>query len=141
MSQERDYDEEGRFEISESDVDEGTDRVGSPRKCSGCRRPCSEHKGGPTGRKCKLEPLDEEQGKERYKEWNAKRRKNNTPVRDNRSTSASSLPDMAGSAPSGRTAPSKVTPGVESQLSIESRIVQRLLTAIQDISPAMPILG
>ena len=140
MSQERGNDEEGRFEISESDVDEGTDKVRSLRKCSRYRRPCSEHK-GPIGTRCKLEPRDEEQVEEHYKEWNARRRKNKTPVRDNRSPSASSVPDMAGRAPSGSTTPPKVTPGVESQLSIESRIVQRLLTAIQDISPAMPILG
>ena len=74
MSQKRGNDEEGRIEISENYVDEGTDKVRSLRKCSRYRRPCSEHK-GPIGTRCKLEPRDEEQVEEHYKEWNARRRK------------------------------------------------------------------
>ena len=110
MSQERGTDKKERFEISESDVDEGTDKMESPGKCSRCRRPCSEHK-GPTGVRYGLEPLDEEHIEEYYRELNAKKKKNKTPGRDHGSTSTSSAPDVTGSAPGGSTAPTKVTPG------------------------------
>ena len=137
MSQDEGIHEEERFEISESDVDEGTDKMESPGKCSRCRRPCSEHK-GPTGARCKLEPLDEEQQEEYYKELNAKKKKNKTPRRDHRSTSTSSAPDMTGNAPGGSTAPTKVTPGAGGQIPAESRLLQQLLTAIQNPSSVMP---
>ena len=60
MSQDGGIDDEERSDISESDVDEGTDKMESLRKCSRCRRPCSNHK-GPAGARCGLERLDEEQ--------------------------------------------------------------------------------
>ena len=119
-------------EISESDTDEGMDRVRSPWRCFQCRRPCSEHK-GQIGTICKLEPLNEEQGEERPREWNIRRRKNKTSVRGIRSTSASSVPEMAGSAPSGSTEPLKATSEAESLL--EARIVQRLLAVLSSVPP------
>ena len=115
MSQDGGIDDEERSDISESDVDEGTDKMESSRKCSRCRRPCSQHK-GPTGTKCKLEPLDEEQQEEYYKGLNAKKKKNKAPRRDHRSTSTSSAPDMTENAQGGSTAPTKLTPGAGGQI-------------------------
>ena len=68
MNQERDTDEGERREISESNLDEGIDKMENFRRCIRCNRPCSGHK-GPTGSSCVLEPLDEEQLREYYKEW------------------------------------------------------------------------
>ena len=85
-----------------------------------------------------LEPLDEEQLEEYCKELKieikGKKKRNKTPGRDPRSTSASSAPDITGNAPGGSTTPTKVSSGAGGQASAVSRLLLQLVTALRGIS-------
>ena len=126
MSQERDTDEGERHEISESDLEEGIERMENWRKCTQCNRPCSGHK-GPTGSSCEKEPLNEEQLREYYKklkrELKGKKTGSKTPRRNQRSISASTAPDVTGNASGSSSVPTKASPGTRGQASGDSDVI------------------
>ena len=120
MSQEKNTDEGERHETSESNLEEGIDKMENWRKCIQCNRPCSGHK-GPTGSSCEMEPLDEEQLRDYYKELRGeikgKKTKSKTPRRNQRSIGSSTAANVTGNASGRSTVPTKASPGTRGQAS------------------------